>query len=187
MPVSENTLNLCHRASCDDLVANLCSGRTTGVAFITCSELGCRISGIPQHPELPVYVWQNLGGCVDETLLLGSESVSDIIVYGHYPCSLVELCIKPNDRIDCDLSYLSSRMQVVSEKVQSRFGDKRDDSVMRAATEMHVLRQLQLASEQPEVAKALKDKQIRLGAWMLFPESKRPVSFDARRRMFTSI
>lgn len=187
--VSNFVLSRCQHMSFDRLASDLSSANTTGVAFITCSELGTRIPGIPLHPELPVYVWQNLGACIDDAFVLGPGNISDVIVYGHYPCSLIDIGVKGDgplvaDRFGGLLSTLSSLTKVVREEIQSRFGDRRDEEVLRKATELHILRQLELAMEHPEVLSAVNDNRIRFSAWMQVPGYVRPLTFDGRTQQF---
>ncbi len=76
----------------------LLSGKTTGLAVIACSELSEVDAGFPSGRELPVYFWQNLGGCVcDSTgleVIVIDKMISNVIVYGHYPCEVIEVGIR---------------------------------------------------------------------------------------------
>ncbi len=190
--VSNFVLSRCQHLSFDRLASDLSSAKITGVAFITCSELGTRIPGIPIHPELPVFVWQNLGACVDEAFALAPANISDVIVYGHYPCSLIDIGVNGTGPLLADrfekktelFSSLALQTRVVREEIQSRFGDRRDEAVLRKATELHILRQLELAMEQKEVLCAISENRVRFSAWMQVPGSMRPLCFDSGVQKF---
>ncbi len=187
--VSPLVLDCCQQVSVESLTLDLSSGKCRGVAYITCSELGVRIPGIPTHPELPIYVWQNLGACLDEGFSLNLGDITDIIVYGHYPCSLVDIGVKGDapllaEKVGGLLHSLSSLTSAVRQEIQSRFGDRRDEAVLRTATELHIMRQLELASQLPEVLKAIDENRIRFGAWMQVPGSLKPLAYDRCRQQF---
>lgn len=187
--VSPIVLDCCQHVSVESLTLDLSSGKCRGVAYITCSELGVRIPGIPTHPELPVYVWQNLGACLDEGFSLTPDDITDIIVYGHYPCSLIDLGVKGDaplltEKVGGLLHSLSSLTGAVRKEIQSRFGDRRDEAVLRTATELHIMRQLELAVQHPEVLKAIEENRVRFGAWMQVPGLLKPLAFSRHSQRF---
>lgn len=193
--LSSAQLKFVQKVSPKEVSDDLLSGKTTGLAVIACSELGEVDAGFPEGREFPVYFWQNLGGCVcDSTgleVIVKDKNISNVIVYGHYPCEIIEVAIR-EDFEDCCYSerlqeHFKSRTQATKQAVKERFGDKFDNEILQKATEDYVLRQLACLLAVPTVEQAAKNNQLQVHAWILRSDINQITAFDPESQKFVAV
>lgn len=60
------------------------SGSVKVIGIVCYSEMGNVTAQFPVDPELPIFIWQNLGGCVEDsggpTEMVAASSLSNVIV-----------------------------------------------------------------------------------------------------------
>jgi|AGTN01.1.fsa_nt_gi Carbonic anhydrase len=191
--LAERDLTLISAVSKEELEERLLAGTSTGVAIIACSEMDDVFAEMPRISGLPVFVWQNVGATVHEADGLGhlvaSGKVSNLVIYGHYPCDLIHLGVggqhqfefEPDELVVDHFLYETKRTR---EMVKERYGDGADQFVIRKATEDFLLRQVESLLEIPEVLDAAIEQGLRIHAWMNLSESHECYTFDPATKKF---
>lgn len=163
-----------------------------GIGIICCSEMGNITSAFPAGQDLPIFVWQNLGGCVDDSggLLdyISAKKLSNLIIFGHYGCEVMEVGLR------IDLAPKEERQNVYQEVIRrtlptrqamtAQFGDRFDKQVMRLAMEDFVLREVASLLKLPAVYNAAKNDHLRVHAWLWKPDTGEHSCFDPSNHSF---
>lgn len=187
-----NALKFVDKVTQGYLNSGLESGSIKGVGIICCSEVGNIDAAFPPNPDLPIFVWQNLAGCVSDcgglTDLVANRKLSNLIVYGHYNCEIIEIGLRidleSKDHLQKGFEGVVHRTLPTRQAMNSQYGDRFDKQVMRSAVEDFVLRQTASLLKLPEVYNAVKDDQLRVHAWLLKPESDEHSCFDPSNHSF---
>jgi carbonic anhydrase len=188
---SESKTHLIQSASAGELHAMLISGVSTGVAVVACSEMDvCR--NLPPDPKLPILIWQNLGGSVDDSgglaEVLIDSNISDVVIFGHYPCEIVELGLRGDVVEDPLLSpghdHFMGLMTATRQKMRAKYGDRFDREVMMKGTQDFVLRQAEAMFELAEFNLELADRNLRVHAWLELPEIGDVWQYDSKCHSF---
>ncbi len=184
-------LELVEKASSRELEERLSGGRASGIAFIACSEMGAGAPGIPTDPGLPIYVWQNLGGCIDDELaledLVRANQISDLVIYGHYPCALLSMALsdqKAPEYSSVSSRYLAGATAELRQYINDECCAKQNGNAMKKVAEHHVLRQLIKAMHLLPIAKARSGNDLRLHGWIWNSESSQVHFFDPAKGIF---
>ncbi len=180
-PVSQSELN-----------QRLTTGKATGVAVICCSEMGNVNSVFPDDPNLPIFTWQNLGGCVNDCGgledLVAEKQISDVIVLGHYGCEIIEVGLRSDPQADDSKKKIykevARRTAATKEAMKLRFGDRFDKLIFHKAVEDFVLRELASLLKLPSVYNAANDGQLRVHAWINHDDTMESASYDPNTRSF---
>lgn len=177
--------------SAGELHEMLVSGVSTGVAVVACSEMDV-CAKLPKDPNLPILIWQNFGASVDDSgglaEVLVESSISDVVIFGHYPCEIVELGLRADLAEDSTSSpgreHFMGLMRATRAKMRAKYGDRFDREVMMKATQDFILRQaeaiLELKTFNPELA----DRTIRVHAWLDLPEINDVWQYDSKCHSF---
>jgi carbonic anhydrase len=187
--LAQGQLEHIERMSSRELVDRLRDGRSTGAAFFTCSEMGGDVPYVPHQPAESIFVWQNLGNCLADDAVLAhlvrSEKISNIIIYGHYPCALIDLTFDLDPAAarmsDETLAWLNQQVSGVKRSIAKQFGLSRDVHVMRKASEEHVLWQLAKVSSLLRDCTASK-QEVSLHGWLW--AGGELLCFDPQKRTF---
>lgn len=174
-----------------ELHERLVSKASTGVVFLTCSELS-QLSPFPYEQSKSVSVWQNLGGCLEDPegfadSILANET-SNIVVYGHYPCALLELALNwapvGLNMSKQALEEAASRASELRTSIEKKFGNEKNAEVMRKASEEHVIFQLsKVAALLPGLEKK-SGRAIKIHAWLSIDGEVK--CLDPQQRQFIS-
>ncbi len=193
--ISPSLLKFIENVSPEEMNERLLSGASKGVAVIACSEVSEIDAGFPSGRELPIYFWQNLGACVCDCTgleaIVSEKGITDIIVFGHFPCEVVEIGL----RSDFENPAFSKKLQEHFEfrtsetrrSIEERFGKKFDKDVLFKATEDFVLRQLARLLELPAILDAAENNGLKAHAWIMQPEVAKITSLDPEKRLFVPV
>ncbi|MCC7526943.1 MAG: hypothetical protein IT342_00390 [Candidatus Melainabacteria bacterium] len=180
-PVSQNELN-----------QRLTMGKATGVAVICCAEM-CYVNSLfPADPKLPIFTWQNLGGCVNDSGgledLIAEKKISDVIVLGHYGCEIIEVGLRSDPRSEAPAEKIyqevARRTSPTKEAMKERFGDKFDKHIFNRAVEDFVLRELASLLKLPAVYNAAEGGRLRAHAWINRDDTMENACYDPKTRTF---
>jgi carbonic anhydrase len=175
-----------------ELNQRLTTGIATGVAVICCSEMGNVNSVFPDDPNLPIFTWQNLGGCVNDCggldELIAEKQISDVIVLGHYGCEIIEVGLRSDPQADDSAKRIykevARRTAPTRDAMRARFGDRFDKTIFRKAVEDFVLRELASLLKLPSVYNAANNGQLRVHAWINHDDTMESASYDPTTRTF---
>lgn len=175
-----------------ELARRLLSNASSGVAFLSCSEMS-HLSVFPYEPGKSVTVWSNLGACLDDPLAFAdsvlSNKISNVVVLGHYPCALLELALNWEQAAvkmpKKSLEEAAYRVSELRSSIEKKYGLERDEAVMRKTSEEHVICQLsKVAALLPEL-EMRSGREIRLHGWLLMDEQL--LCLDPGVRQFVSV
>ncbi len=175
-----------------EMSKRLTTGTAKGVAVICCSEMVCVNSVFPKDPGLPIYTWQNLGGCINDCggleELIARKEITDVIVFGHYGCEIIEVGLRsdpqaypPGKKI---YQEVVRRTGSTREAMKERFGDKFDKHIFHKAVEDFVLRQLASLLKLPTVSSAASEGQLRVHAWINCEDTMENANYDPNTQTF---
>lgn len=189
--VTENQAHVIESVSAGELHKMLVSGVSTGVAIVACSEMDV-CAKLPKEQDLPILVWQNFGASVDDSggLLdvLVESNISDVVIFGHYPCEIVELGLRADLVEDPKLSpgheHFMGLMRATRSKMRAKFGDRFDREVMMKATQDFIVRQAEAIFELKRYNPVLADRTIRVHAWLDLPEISDVWQYDSKCHSF---
>lgn len=170
----------------------LTSGRSTGIAVICCSEMSSVESAFPADPTLPVFTWQNLGGCVDECggleEMIAGKKISDVIVFGHYRCQFIEIGLRSDSETNRHpekiYQEIIRRTCCTKEAMKDRYGDKFDKHIFQRAIEDYVLRELASLLKLPVIYNAANDGKLRAHAWISHDDTMENATYDPHTQTF---
>lgn len=170
----------------------LTTGTCKGVAVICCSEMGSVNSTFPDHPDLPIYTWQNLGGCVKDCggleELIARNEITDVIVFGHYGCEIIEVGLRSDPSGDHATKRIYEevvrRTYSTRTAMKERFGDKFDKHIFHIAVEDFVLRELAILLNLPVVSKAASEGLLRAHAWVNCDDTVESACYDPKTQTF---
>jgi len=190
--LTDKQLHSIHPFSRQDLQTSLQSGNSTGVAVIACSEVDV-CADLPGDPDLPIYIWQNFGACVVdsgglEDIIL-QKSVSDIVLYGHCPCNIIELALRSDDAGITENSGIQHILDIAKETrsvIKKERGDRFDKETFRKASEDFVLRQAAALFKIASIRDAIEENKIRIHVWLRLPDDETLLNFDSQKRTFCS-
>lgn len=190
--LDETSLRLIEATSRSQINKRLTGGTSTGVAVICCSEM-CNINSVfPADPKLPIFTWQNLGGCVDDCGgledLVASQQISDIIVYGHYGCEIIEVGLRSDPSANGPSTNIYKevirRVSGTRNAIKERFGDKFDKHVFQRAVEDFVLRELSELLKLPKISKAAQEGTLKFHAWINHDDTMENATYDPQTESF---
>lgn len=191
--LAEQDLTFMSAVSKEELEKRLLAGTSTGVAIIACSEMNDVFAEMPRISGLPVFVWQNVGATANEAdglgQLVASGKISNLVIYGHYPCDLIHLGLGGQHQFELEpdelvVDHFLHETKRTREMVQERYGIGADEFVLRKATEDFLLRQVESLLEIPEVLDAAIEQGLRIHAWISLPETHECYTFDPATQKF---
>ncbi len=145
----------------------------------------------PSDPKLPFYMWQNLGGCIIDSLGLDvvvvEKDINDIVVFGHTNCGIITtgLCGTNSDCFSEEVyRQLCERTEKTRVATKDRFGEKFDGEVQIKATRDFVLRQIASLLSLDLIRKRAEDGLLRIHSWILNSETSEIESFNPSTREF---
>jgi carbonic anhydrase len=165
--------------------------------FITCSEMFLKPLLINQEFWRHKHVIQNPGNlvageaddaCMSATIALAlAQGVQDIVVCGHFPCSVVSGA-HGADAGACDslalwLENLSGTRHVLATHYSELVGEDRQ----RVAVKENVLVQLEKLITYPAVAARLKEGALHLHGWVHSTRTGHVVSYEPTDRQFVQL
>lgn len=168
----------------------LISGSSKGAVVVACSEMAIE-SKFPADRELPFYIWQNLGGCINDSTGLGAvvlnKEINDVIVFGHTDCGIIEagLCESHSEHFSAQIyNQLCSRTEETRLAAKERFGEKFDREIQVKAAKDFVIRQLASLLNIEEVVERAESGLLRVHAWILNADTTEVESFNPVTREF---
>lgn len=192
--ISSVNLNLVELISPAELGRQLLSRESTGAAVVACSEMSYVDSCFPADPSLPVFVWQNFGGCLSDSgglseIVQGKE-ITNVVFYGHYPCSVIEMALRaPFNSAEASVDIrqqFARRAAETRQAIYEQFGNDFDKEIMLKATEDFVLRQmggfLKLVTPGSERA-----RKLRCHAWISHCDNADVMCFEPRHQTFVNL
>lgn len=193
--LAEQDLTFISAISKENLEDRLLAGTAKGVAIIACSEMDDVFAEMPRISGLPVFIWQNVGATVHEAdglgQLVASGQISNLVIYGHYPCDLIHLGVGGGSHqfeLEADemvIGHFLYETKKTREMVKERYGNEADEFVLRKATEDFLLRQIGMLLEVPEVLDAALEQGLRIHAWMKLPATDECYTFDPASQTFS--
>ncbi len=173
-----------------DLEKLLRNGQSKGAAYIACSEMGWSLPCVPEDEHLKILIFQNIGCCLESSHgiedLAEAEMISDIVVYGHFPCEFIKTQIDNASHFldnpeDATARHFSERS---TNRLKLFIQDNRKkveyDALFRGATEQHLLDQIRKIS----TYQITEQRQPRLHAWLWLDDSKELLCFNGKTASF---
>lgn len=186
--LSSDQLKFVEDISPAEINLRLISGSSKGAVVVACSEMAIE-SKFPADRDLPYYIWQNLGGCIDDSTGLGAvvlnKGVNDVIVFGHTDCGIIEagLCDSHSEHFSAQVyDQLCSRTKETRQAAKERFGEKFDREIQVKAAKDFVIRQLASLLSIEEVSERAQSGLLRIHAWIL--NGDKVESFNPATREF---
>lgn len=175
-----------------ELNQRLKAGKATGVVVICCSELSNVNSLFPADPNLPIFTWQNLGGCVSDSSgleeLIAEKQITDVVILGHYGCEIIEVGLRcdAKEEVGAKKIYqeVARRIAPTRGAMKERFGDRFDKHIFQKAVEDFVLRELASLLKIPSVYNAANEGQLRVHAWINRDDTMESATYDPKTRTF---
>lgn len=170
----------------------LTTGKSTGIAVICCSEMCSVNSAFPADPTLPIFTWQNLGGCVNDCGgledMIAANQISDIIVFGHYGCEFIEIGLRSDSEANKQSKKIYQevmrRTRRTRDAMKERYGDKFDKHVFQRAVEDFILRETAGLLSKPVIVKAATERNLRVHAWICHDDTMENATYDPETQTF---
>ncbi|MDZ4837148.1 MAG: carbonic anhydrase [Candidatus Melainabacteria bacterium] len=177
-----------------EMSRRLIAGISNGLVVVACSEMDGVDSKFPDDPELPFYIWQNLGACVSDSIgletVVEDKGITDVVVFGHTHCGLIEAGLDTRNRNQFPeslYSQLCSRTEATRHAALERFGEKFDREVDISATKDFVIRQSACLLTMDTVLRRAESGLLRVHTWILNSENSEVETFNPAKRVFETI